>query len=71
MHRIPPRCGLQVHSDLSNGYRIPEQNNGGLVPISRTSRNFSGDLNPFVSSKRTRFKLRNKAVILKLISETY
>ena len=26
-------------------------------PVSRTSRNFSGDINPFVSSRKTWFKL--------------
>ena len=40
--------------------------------VSLTSRNFSGGINPFVSSTWTRFKLWNLAVILpSLISETY
>ena len=43
-----------------------------LGPVSRTSRNFSGEINPFISSIRTSFKLWNLAVILPfLVSETY
>ena len=43
-----------------------------LWPVSRTSRNFSGKINPFISSIRTSFKLWNLAVILNfLVSETY
>ena len=39
--------------DLSRGHGYPQAQG----PVSRTSRNFSGDINPFVSSTRTRFKL--------------
>ena len=33
-------------------------------PVSRTSRNFSGDINPFVSSRKIRFKLWNLTIVL-------
>ena len=47
-------------------------NNNDLGPVSRTSRNFSGDINPFISSVRTCLKLWNLVVILPfLVSETY
>ena len=40
-------------------------------PVAWTSRNFSGDINPFVSSTRTGLKLWNVALVLSfLISET-
>ena len=43
-----------------------------LGPVSRKSRNFSDDINHFLSSTGTRFKLSNLAVLLPfLISETY
>ena len=43
-----------------------------LGPVSGTSGNSLGDINPFVFSIRTRFQLWNLAVILSfLISETY
>ena len=66
-HRMDRSTGGALHQN-----RRGQGSNPVLGPVSRKSRNFSGDKNPFVPSIATRFVLWNFAVILSfLLSESY